>query len=224
MTLHAASMIVVFMDTVQQAPTVVQCAPEPTLKWLLPTIVQTLVSLLSIGTGVGIVVWSFRRNRQSEHEQWTRNQSAEHDHWLRDQSKAEWKDLLLKIAEIEHRIPIMVTGIPDHTGLESIVMGILPLLRGTLFIYPVLETSGYIVKWQEFLRYVSGKFSLMTGTNRSVQLGTLGDPVTSNDRERLDEINSREEMRIRNEFHTLLSDLRTLAHRNLDAQPPTPSS
>jgi len=56
---------------------------------LAQAIVQTAVSLLSIAAGVGIAVWSFRRNRQSEHEQ-----------FVRDQKQAEWKEILGKFRSV----------------------------------------------------------------------------------------------------------------------------
>ena len=220
MIFHAVSMVAVFMDQAAQVPVQIQCVqqavPESWLKWLLPTIVQTVVSLASIGAGVGIAIWSFRRNRQSEHEQWLRNQKAGHEQWIRDQSKAEWKDLLVKIAEIEHEIPILVTGLPNHQKLESIVLSILPLLHGTLFIYPSLESAGFITKWALFLKYVSGRFMMITHTNRSVQTGTLGDPVSLDDIARWDDKNTKEEIELRHQFHALLVELRALARKNLE--------
>jgi len=93
MILHAASIVAHFIDQATQAPVQIQCVqqttPEPMLKWLLPTIVQTVVSLLSIFAGVGIAVRSFRANKKTEHEQ-----------WVRDQKKAEWKQLLEGVANI----------------------------------------------------------------------------------------------------------------------------
>jgi hypothetical protein len=105
MILHAVSMIAVLVDQAQQAKCVVQCVPtepESWVKWLLPTIVQTIVSLASITAGVLIAIWSFRKNRQSEHEQWERNQRAGHEQWVRDQKKAEWSALLRSIADVFH--------------------------------------------------------------------------------------------------------------------------
>jgi len=105
-----------FVDTVAATPETIRCvqqpAPESWAKWLLPTIVQTVVSLASIGAGVGIAFWSFRRNRQSEHEQWLRNQKAGHEQWIRDQRKAEWRDLLKTAAEIQRvlRMETMTMG------------------------------------------------------------------------------------------------------------------
>jgi hypothetical protein len=89
----SAAMTTFLANIVSQAPVIVQCpqpAPDSWLKWLLPTIVQTVVSLLSIGAGVAIAVWSFRKNHQSEHEQ-----------WVRDQKRAEWRELLMSTAEIQ---------------------------------------------------------------------------------------------------------------------------
>jgi hypothetical protein len=100
MMLVCAHFVGPILDQIEQAPIVIQfpqVAPESWLKWLLPTIIQTVVSLASILAGVGIAVWSFRRNRQSEHEQWVRNQRAGHEEWIRDQKRAEWRELLDKL-------------------------------------------------------------------------------------------------------------------------------
>jgi hypothetical protein len=98
MALQAAAMMAFFMDSAQQAPIQIQCvqqaAPDSWVKWLLPTIVQTVVSLASITAGVLIAVVSFRKNKKTEHEQWLRNQKAGHEQWIRDQKKAEWRELL----------------------------------------------------------------------------------------------------------------------------------
>jgi hypothetical protein len=104
MILHAASIATFFVDQLAQAPVQIQCvqqtAPESWLKWLLPTIVQTVVSLASITAGVLIAVLSFRKNRQSEHEQWERNQQAGHEQWVRDHKKAEWRELMKKVTKV----------------------------------------------------------------------------------------------------------------------------
>jgi hypothetical protein len=102
MMLHAASLIAFFLDSVQQAPVVLQCVQsqcESWVKWLLPTLVQTVVSLLSIFAGVGIAVRSFRANKKSEHEQ-----------WVRDQKKAEWRDLLDSVCDCQIHLPIAKTA------------------------------------------------------------------------------------------------------------------
>jgi hypothetical protein len=225
MMLCAAVTAAFLVDQVAQAPVAVQCvqaAPEPTLKWLLPTLVQTVVSLVSIGVGVGIAVWSFRRNRQSEHEQWERNQTAEHEQWIRDESRAEWKLLLAKIAEIEHAIPILITGVPDHRTLKAMVLSVLPQLRGTIFIYSTLEDSGFISEWESFVQYISGRFMLHTETNRSVQTGTLGDPVFPEDRVRWRGLSTKEEIEVRDKFHAFVGKLRGLAHKSLGVKEEQP--
>jgi hypothetical protein len=95
MILHAASIAALFVDQLSKASVQVQCVqqatPEPMLKWLLPTIVQTVVSLASITAGVCIAVASFRANKKTEHEQ-----------WVRDQKKAEWSALLRGVANVFH--------------------------------------------------------------------------------------------------------------------------
>jgi hypothetical protein len=98
MILHTMALTVLSVVQMSQAPIVVQCVqksePESLVKLLLPTIIQTIVSLASITAGVLIAVASFRANSRKEHEQ-----------WVRDQKKAEWKELLGKAAEIERVLP-----------------------------------------------------------------------------------------------------------------------
>lgn len=171
----------------------------------LATILEFTQIVVPVAGGVWIAWMAFRWNRQKEHQQ-----------WVLDQKKAEWKALLIQVAEIEHQIPVIVTGVPDHRNLESSIMKILPLLRGTLFIYPVLESSGFIANWQELLGYVSGRFLRNTSTNRAVQTGTLGEPVSVEDRVHWREIGVQEEVSVRDKFHSLLSELRNLAHNDLD--------
>lgn len=95
MSLHAAAMMAFFMGQAQQAPVQIQCvqqaAPDSWVKWLLPTIVQTVISLASITAGVWIAVASFRANKKAEHAQ-----------WVRDQKKAEWSALLHGVANVFH--------------------------------------------------------------------------------------------------------------------------
>jgi hypothetical protein len=203
MMIHAASFVAFFVGQLAQATAVVQyapAAPEPTLKWLLPTIVQTVVSLLSIFAGVGIAVRSFRANKRIEHEQ-----------WIRDQKKAEWKELLAKIAEIEHETPIIIDPQQDHQNLESIAQGILPLLRGTIFVFPALESADFIAKWVSFVKYVSGQFITNIQIYRSVQAGTTPGNLIDWTR-----IKDGEEKEVRVRFHALIEELRTLAHHSLE--------
>jgi hypothetical protein len=97
MILHAASIAAFFVDQVAQAPVQIQCVqqavPESWLKSLLPTIVQTVISLTSITAGVCIAVASFRANKKTEHKK-----------WIRDQKKAEWSQLLESVANINRTV------------------------------------------------------------------------------------------------------------------------
>lgn len=195
-------------QTPVQVEIVQRALPESWVKWLLPTIVQTTMSLASITAGVWIALWSFGATSKRDHRQ-----------WLRDQRKEEWKELLINIAEIEFEIPILFTGAPDHTKFEKAVLEILPRLRGTVFIYSDLELNGFIGKWETFLQYVSGSFSRDTGTFRSIATGTIGMPVTTEDFTRWGERSTNAEVEVRNKFHSLLNELRTLADRSI-ASPP----
>ncbi len=118
MIFHIASMAALLVNQAQ-ASVVAQCAPstpDPWWKWLLPTIVQTVVSLASIGAGVAIAVWSFRRNRQSERGQ-----------WIRDQKKAEWSSLLRSVANV-YQITYLVNGW-NRMIVDRIVSGLEPALK-----------------------------------------------------------------------------------------------
>jgi hypothetical protein len=198
MILHAASMAAFFMNLAQLAQCVVQSAHCAI--WM-----QLLVSALPSFLALGIAWFAFWLNSR-----WNRKQ------WILDQKKAEWKELLIKIAEIEHEIPILITGLPDHQKLEPIVLSILPPLRSTLFVYSTLESSGFIAKWELFVQYVSDRFMMTTRINQSIQTGTLGDPVFSEDIERWDDKSRKEEIEVRNRLHTLLKELRDLAHKSLE--------
>jgi len=86
MILQIASLAAIALGQTAQTPVVVQIqqtATESWVKWLLPTVIQTIVSLASITAGVWIAVASFRANSRKEHAQ-----------WILDQKKAEWRELL----------------------------------------------------------------------------------------------------------------------------------
>jgi hypothetical protein len=123
MILHAASIAALLADQLAQAPVQIQCVqqstPDSWLRWLLPTIVQTAISLVSIGVGVGIAVWSFRRNRQSENEQWVRNQKAGHDQWVRDQKKVEWREILVALNQCQNSLSV-ISIVEGHLRRVSI--------------------------------------------------------------------------------------------------------
>jgi heme/copper-type cytochrome/quinol oxidase subunit 2 len=113
MLFHPATLLAFFTDHATQASMVAQCpqaAPETWVKWLLPTIVQTVVGLLSIVAGVTIAVWSFRRNRQTEHEQ-----------WVRDQELEEWRELISAVASVEDLIPIWIDERLDLDALTHFI-------------------------------------------------------------------------------------------------------
>lgn len=143
MFFHPATLLALFTDHATQAPVVVQCpqaAPESWVKWLLPTIVQTVVSLLSIAAGVLIAVWSFRRNRQTEHEQ-----------WLRDQKLGEWRELISAVASVEDLIPILIDERLDLDALKQAILRVVPYLRNRLFINEDLREIRFAEEWSNKL-------------------------------------------------------------------------
>ena len=207
MTIIAVSSAVSFISQVAGEPFVLQvgAARESWLKWLLPSLVQTVVSLASIAAGVWIAHWSF-----------TETSSRNRAEWQRDQLRAEWKELLVKTAGIEHRIPVLVTGVPNHSGLEQAILDVIPQLRGTIFVYPYLQSSGFIEKWFSLLEYISGRFATNTGVYRSIATGTLGEPTSASDLERWHNLSTEAEVEVRKQFHALLNELRMLAHQSIE--------
>jgi hypothetical protein len=207
MIFHAASMAAFFVDQLAQAPVVVQCtqpATESWLKWLLPTITQTIISLTSISAGVLIALWSFRSTSEKDHEQ-----------WLLDQKKAEWKELLARIAEIERELPIVVDSQEDHKELVAAAQSILPLLRGMLFVFTALNSSGFIREWEAFVEYLLKPFMRTIRTDQLIQSGRFSGPKFADDRARRYMSRNEKEIEAREKFGALLVKLRGLAHNSL---------
>jgi len=157
MILHADTIAALFVDQVAQSQPAAQCAqaaPEPTLKWLMPTIVQTVVSLASITAGVMIAVWSFRKNRQSEHEQWARNQKAEHEQWIRDQAKSEWGAILTILTVADVKLPHVFGNVEWDTMKDGMLLdlrNVLPVMRNAIFISDALEEAKIIENFRDFV-------------------------------------------------------------------------
>ena len=84
MILHAASIAAFFVAQTQQVQCVVQYEAQRAI-WM-----QLLVSALPSLLALGVAWFAFWLNSR-----WNRKQ------WVFDQKKAEWKELLIKIAEIE---------------------------------------------------------------------------------------------------------------------------
>jgi hypothetical protein len=89
MVLHFAAMAAILVDTVSQAPVVVQCpqpSPEPWWKWLL----QFILSVIPVAGGVGIAVWTLRATSRRDHKR-----------WVLDQKKSEWRELFIAFTEVK---------------------------------------------------------------------------------------------------------------------------
>ncbi len=105
-----------------QAQGIQTAARENWVRWLLPTVVQTVVSLASIMAGVWIALWSFGATSKRDRER-----------WLLDQKKAEWRELLASLYRIgeqylpPHRKGELTDTIIDrvhaaHRALDGITM------------------------------------------------------------------------------------------------------
>jgi hypothetical protein len=157
MILYVASVAAVVVGTATTSPVQIQCvqqaAPESWMRWLLPTIIQTVVSLASIGAGVGIAVWSFRRNRESEQNQWVRNQRAAHIQWIRDQRKAEWGALIRGLADAYNYF----SHFSEESKIESLLKNEKAILRALdevsmpfVFIIEALREIEYFILLKNF--------------------------------------------------------------------------
>ena len=167
MFFHPAALLAFFAGQATQAPVVMQCPQavlEPWVKWLLPTNAQTVVGLLAIVAAVGIAVWSFRRNRQTEHEQ-----------WVRDQKLEEWRELISAVASVEDLIPIKIDEKLDLDALKQAILRVVPYLRNRLFINKDLQEIRFGDEWIELL-----KFALSDLTNAQNSLDYARTHSTTN--------------------------------------------
>jgi hypothetical protein len=160
MMFHAASITAFFLQQTPQPQCVVRCvqaAQEPTLKWLLPTIVQTIISLASIAAGVLIAVWSFHATSNRGHKR-----------WVLDQKRAEWKELLVGLSETfgEYMPPYMC----DETA-EKFIKDVGKIQRRTdrvtmpfIFIAQYLEDHKFHSRIEEFITLMLEQGKIMQGT------------------------------------------------------------
>jgi hypothetical protein len=91
MIFHVASMVALSVNTVSQAPVVVQCSPNPAQD---PVSVRLLLASIPSAFALGIAWMAFQWNRQNES-----------DRWVRDQRRLEWRNLLDSLTSIEQAIP-----------------------------------------------------------------------------------------------------------------------
>jgi hypothetical protein len=91
MIFHVASMVAPSVNTVSQAPVVVQCSPNPAQD---PVSVRLLLASIPSAFALGIAWMAFQWNRRNES-----------DRWVRDQRKLEWRNLLDSLTSIEEAIP-----------------------------------------------------------------------------------------------------------------------
>ena len=149
MILHAASIAAFFVDQLAQASVQIQCVqqstPESWVKWLLPTIVQTVVSLASITAGVMIALWSFRVTSKRDREQ-----------WLRDQKKAEWQELLRAATQMRRVVSIgsenpLTRAQLIRAGLKSAVLELEATAASSVFLN---DFFGDGVKGERFYSYI----------------------------------------------------------------------
>jgi hypothetical protein len=203
MILHTADKVAFFMYQVAELRFAVhfaQTAPDPEWK----SILQIAQGIIPVAGGVWIAWMAFGWNKKETHRQ-----------WVRDQSKAEWKEILVKVAGIEHDVPVIYSGMPEHKDLAANVIDVLPLLRGTVFIYPALESSGFIDRWESLVTYVSDGFMSRVEVNRAVQAGKIEGAVTDESKLRWKERSREAESEIRIRLHRLIRELREIAHGDL---------
>jgi len=134
--------------------------------------------------------------------------------WVLDQKKAEWKEILVKVAAIEETIPCITAGSPDYESLNDSVVAVLPLLRGSIFVYGALESRGLIGKWESYAGFASGIVETIKGDD-TVQ----GDPpelLNPGDKEGSRQSRKAYERSVRMKLHEFREELRTLARTELE--------
>jgi hypothetical protein len=185
MILHAASIVAFFVDQLAQTPVQVQCvqqpAPESWLKWLLPTIVQTVISLASITTGVCIAVASFRANKKTEHEQ-----------WIRDQKKLEWNELLKSVAEFGNIVPVVIVERRDYERLaKRLVIAIQKLeerYATSPFLFELASSKANNDRISDFQEQVTRVADRIMSPEHRIKL------KSNDDQKKLDVINERQKL------------------------------
>jgi hypothetical protein len=184
MILHSTSMLVILAGETAQTPTHVQCIlqmpSDPWWKWLL----QFVLSVIPVAGGVLIAVWSFRRSRQTEHEQ-----------WIRDQKKAEWSCLLRSVANV-YQITNSVGGW-NRKFADRIVSELEPALNevsiaraNCVFVNEFRLNNEGCKKTMEFLRFaaiqlqkIRGNLGLFDSINDRIK--TAGSATDQDNKSRL---------------------------------------
>jgi hypothetical protein len=212
MIFHAASLAALFFQQAQQAPVVAQCVLPLNTAPGLNQWIQPVLNLASILAVAGIAIWFFGATGRKEHRQ-----------WILDRKKAEWKDLLTRIAEIEHEIPVVRKDMPESLNFEAAVMGVLPRLRGMLFVYQSLKSSGFIGKWHSFAVHVSEKFMPEIDQLRMEYAAPYRGQESMENLKQQQEQCRKEESKVRRELYGLIEELRSLANKSLDIEERDPS-
>ncbi len=207
MVFHTVTMIATLADGAAQATIQVQCAlqqaTDPWWRWLLPTVVQTAVSLLSVVAGVAIAVWSFRRNRKTEHEQ-----------WIRDQKRSDWKQLLKAVAEFGMIVPavskIEVDYIQVAEGLISAIQRVEEAYANCLFLEDFLKNERNRDLILAFLQHSTDVASKILSPDHRIRLSRT-------DQDKLDVSNERSDLSLalRNDYVNFMQTLRSEAHRDI---------
>jgi hypothetical protein len=180
---------------------VVKCAPSAGQDPLeIRLLFAAIPSILALGIAALVFYW---------------NGGREHRRWVLDQRKAEWKELLIKVAAIEEIIPFITSGLPNYKLLEPAVLAILPLLRGNIFIHHTLESSGFIERWKSFGQYVSGEFEARIREDNDLRRGLLDFNLTSEVLTSSAQIRQNAESEVRTRLHGLRDELHTLAQKEL---------
>jgi hypothetical protein len=204
MGIHAAVMASLFAGQVVQAPSV----PLDWRQWI-----PTGVSILSIGIGVWLADRSIRKARDLTEWSFRATSERDRERWVLDQKKAEWKEILVKVAAIEEIIPCIATGLPDYEPLNDSVLAVLPHLRGNIFIYGALKSSGFIGKWESYAGFASGIVDTIKGDDTVQE--EPHELLNPGDKEGSRQSRKAYERTVRMKLHELREELRTLAQKEL---------
>lgn len=94
---------------------------------MLQFLPQLIVSVIPVAGGVWIADRSFRKTKKLTEESFRATSEKDHERWVLDQKKAEWSQLLKRVAEV-HRV-LRVVSTTGKERAELIVESLKPAVH-----------------------------------------------------------------------------------------------
>lgn len=147
----------------------------------------------------------------------------EREQWIRDQKKAEWRELISKVAAIEDHIPVLVeSNSLNIDALKNAILSVIPLLRDRIFIRDELERNKYRDQWVSLLEYVisdlKNEKNSFDACKREIKTnGKQSDPLPYDSAAHVEKLASFREAQceVRNRWGKLLDELVRLSKESL---------